>query len=223
MSTHTLQYMEEREAGFQVQSCNVQVTPEETKATIVIEPKVPGPLTITLSLSNKRVPKPEERSGSPPFPESPTPIRAGATSEDSRSYHRPLAAPWRYMGRKVHDSPKTVPDSQCSLTDLSARSVQEESETEEETEEFTDLSQDDSELRPRELNARPELPSPTDSQYTPPREKREPFSTPTSVRQHAKSPPTRKRKRSWGGVPPASDAMDPTMRLLSRPRADAET
>ncbi|KAI0372510.1 hypothetical protein BV20DRAFT_978306 [Pilatotrama ljubarskyi] len=226
MSCRAQSYSAQPEAAFQVQSCNVQVTPEETKATIVVEPKVPGPLTIMLSLSNKKVPKREERSESQPsgLLESPTPIRTRAPPENASSYHRLLAAPWSYIGRKlrVNDSPKTVPDSQRSLSDLSALSVQEESETEEETERLTDLSHGDVNLRHPEPDSKLEPQSLTDSQFTPPREKRDPFSTPESVRQHARSPPTRKRKHSMGGVPPASDAMDPTMRFVPRRRADTK-
>ncbi|KAJ3001374.1 hypothetical protein NUW54_g6465 [Trametes sanguinea] len=150
-------------AAFHVHSCHVHVSKEETKATLVIEPQKPGPVTIVLAVLH--------RATAPPPPESP---------------------PW--PGRPYPEAR----EHSVMLSGISAASVQEESETE------------------SELDEERRKPFPTDPE--PPADDREPFTTPQSVRAQRNSPPTRKRKPHEGGIPPAYDAIDPTLRFASKRR-----
>ncbi|KAJ8488754.1 hypothetical protein ONZ51_g3362 [Trametes cubensis] len=137
-------------AAFHVHSCNVQVPEQETKAT----------LTIVLAVTH-RVPTPGPQ-GSLPWPASPTPKRETATDQ-------PIGRFTTYVD--TVDSRTTVEDS-LALFELSAASVQEESETE------------------SELDEERCLPFPTEIE--PPTDKREPFTTPQSSESDTQPrPPTR--------------------------------
>ncbi|KAJ2991509.1 hypothetical protein NUW54_g8175 [Trametes sanguinea] len=148
--------------------------------------RAPKTRTSILAIAHRATTPPAPDS--PPWPGSLTPKR----ESEADTTLPPLRARDGITG-----SPSTVEDS-LALSEISAVSVQEESETE------------------SELDEERRKPFPTDPE--PPAEEREPFSTPQSVRARRDSPPTRKRRLHEGGIPPAYDTMDPTLRFFAKRR-----
>ncbi|KAI0368211.1 hypothetical protein BV20DRAFT_1054196 [Pilatotrama ljubarskyi] len=129
---------------------------------------------------------------------SPTPDSTPNSTPRTNPYRKVIKALYHFIpelkdSQDSQDSPNTVDDS-VELEEASAASVIDTSSTLEEWDEEDDMPF-------------PAVPSPM--------EEREPFSTPKSVRELPESPPPQKRPRDFRwGLPPAYDAMDPTMRFI---------